>query len=643
MCGIVGVIDFRSPIDHDRLVRMRDTLAHRGPDDAGIWIDETGSPFVGLGHRRLAILDLSESGRQPMTSRDGRLLIIFNGEIYNYLELIPQLEAHGHRFRTGTDTEVLLAAYETWGPECCRRFNGAWAFAVWDKAERRLFASRDRFGKKPFYYYWDGRLFAFASEMKALFQHPAISCRPHTPSLENYCESFAVECGPQTMFEGIKRLEPAHQLLLDRDGRLSIEQYWQIDPDHTVRLATTEDYVGRFRELFADAVKVRLRSNVPVGSSLSGGLDSSLIVGSIADWRRQGVGEELQKTFSARYPQYSTVDEGPFINAVVQKTGVEAHFTLPSPDDLLAQLDALHYHQEEPFLSTSPFAQWQVMRCARRHDTTVLLDGQGADEILAGYSVHLGIHLLETISRGNAWRALREYRQFARRQAATARLYSDYGMRSHPVDARVLLKGGLRWLRQGSLRRYRGAETGADGIRPSFTGRGKLFNRLYHDLTHDSIPVLLRYADRSSMAHAVEVRNPFLDYRLVEYVMAIPDELKIHDGWQKFILREAGSDLLPEIVRRRADKVGFATPEDEWLRGDLRTWAEGILFGRRLSGLEGYPLDKIRKQWQRHQSRRANLRAAFWPWISLHEWLSMLEAGRFVHDRPSRQRTPQAA
>ena len=627
MCGIVTVIDFRAPVDARALERMRDVLAHRGPDDAGTWVATTGAPWAGMAHRRLSILDLSSAARQPMHSPEGRFVLVFNGEIYNYQELAAELESKGHRFVTTSDTEVLLAAYATWGEDCQSRLNGMWAFAVWDCKERRLFASRDRLGKKPLFYYWDGRTLALASEIKALVAHPQIPCRPRAAALEQFAHRRTLDGTAETMFERIHRLLPAHQLSLDAEGRFEIDRYWRIDPQRRAQLGSTEQYAQRFAELFQSAVQLRLRSDVAVGSSLSGGLDSSWIVGNVARLRQRGDAANAQRTFSARFPSDPTFDEGPFIDAVVAKTGVEAYRTVPRADALLADLRRIHYHQEEPFVSSSIFAQWQVMQLARRHYTTVLLDGQGADELLGGYTVYVGAYLMELLRRG-AWKqAYREYRAFARRQAEAARHYPQFSMRTPLLTPQAALGHLWRRMRSGhGAARASAGSADASGI----DRQGGLWKRLHADLTRDSLPALLRYADRNAMAFGVEVRNPFLDYRVVEFLMSVPAELKIHDGWTKHLLREAGRGVLPEMIRQRADKVGFVTPEDRWLRGPLRSWAEGVLFSRRLQGVPHYPLQKIRRAWEAHQSGRRNLRSQLWPWLSLHEWLAMIEAGDFT-------------
>ena len=630
MCGIAGIVDFREPIDADVLATMRDTLAHRGPDSAGIWLRHRSlsGPQVGLAHRRLAIVDCSPAGHQPMLDPSGQLVVSFNGEIYNYRELAAELTGRGHTFRTESDTEVLLAAYAEWGEVCVERFNGMWAFAIWDARRRRLFASRDRLGKKPFFYHWNGHQFIFGSEIKALLAHPAVACRTDDAALARYCATFALPAAGGSMFAGIAQLSAAHSLSLDDQAQLTLRRYWQLDPSREVRFRTDAEYVERFRELFDDAVRLRLRADVSVGSSLSGGLDSSLIVGTIAAQRRASQAGGAQRTFSARFPERPTFDEGHFIDQVVAHTGVSAATTIPRGDDLLANVRRLHLHQEEPFLSSSIFAQWQVMSLARSEETLVLLDGQGSDELLAGYAPHVAFHLADLIRGGHWLQAWREQRAISARQHACREHIADAEQRTQLLSWSFLFEKLLKRGRETISRRLHPQQLAMPSESSAATthrGGNRLWRRLFDDLTSRSIPLLLRYVDRNSMAFGVEVRNPFLDYRLVEFAMGLPNEQKLRDGWSKYVLREAGRGVLPEGVRTRTDKVAFITPEDEWLRGPLRDWGREALFSPRMRSLPGFPAAKVERLWQQHQSGSHNLRQHLWPWLSLAEWLAMID------------------
>ena len=603
---------------------MRESLVHRGPDDAGLWVRDGGAPFVGLAHRRLSIIDLSESARQPMFYGNGNLAVVFNGEIYNYIELRKELEGLGCFFVTRSDTEVLLAAYDRWGEACLERLNGMFAFALWDERRQSLFAARDRFGKKPFFYYHrDGR-FYFASEMKALFRVPGIPCRPDTDALDRYVQAFRLETGEETLFEGIRRLKPSEALLLTDTGRVKRWRYWQLEETSPARVVRLEEAEEEFRALFSDSVGIRLRADVPLGSSLSGGLDSSAIVCTLAEQLGAHDNHGL-KTFSARFPDDAVVDEGEYIDALVRKAGVDAHRVTPSPEGLKGMIRQMHYYQEEPFLSSSIFAQWEVMRLARKEQVTILLDGQGGDEILAGYIPYVQTYFLDLFLSMRWYALMREVIPFLAMQRRAVRSYKDASQRFY-----VLTPLGLARAVLGPyVQKLKGAEgplpARAEG--PRF--RDRLTEQLYRDLTEISIPLLLRYADRNAMAFSREVRNPFLDHRLVEYLFSLPSGLKIRHGWNKFLLRHAMRGMLPEKIRKRFDKVGYVTPECRWLRGPIREWAQGILFGDALRSLKGYPEKRVKIDWEEHQRGTQDNRWKIWPWISLAVWLGMVRDGVF--------------
>ena len=628
MCGISGIVSFRSPVDQYVLKAMRETLLHRGPDDAGLWMREKGPPFVGFAHRRLSIIDLSESARQPMSYDAGNLTIVYNGEIYNYVELRKELEGLGCNFRTDSDTEVLLAAFYQWGENCLNKLNGMFAFAIWDERTKRLFAARDRFGKKPFFYHFKNGQFFFASEMKALFRAPEVQCRPDLEELESFTNVFQIEKGDRTMFEGIRRLKPSEALVLTNGGSLKRWQYWGLEEHLAKDDVRLDDAVAEFQALFADSVRIRLRADVPLGSSLSGGLDSSAIVCTLANELKSQVNSGL-KTFSARFPNSPTFDEGEYIDAVVDTSGAKPHGTTPHPDDLREHIRKIHYYQEEPFLSSSIFAQWKVMELAKEHGVTILLDGQGGDEILAGYIPYFVTYFTDLLLRPR-WSTLAlELFSFLLMQYKAMQKYDDASQRFHVLGFSTLnnLWRARRRCRNKKLHgRFRKSTEQSNSVGP-FGDR--LSRHLYRDLIDASIPQLLRYADRNAMAFSREVRNPFLDYRLVEFIFSLPANYKIRRGRNKFILREAMRGIIPKKVINRFDKVGYITPESKWLRGPLKDWAQGKLFGKRLRELESYPELEVRLYWEEHQAGKRDNRWRIWPWISLSVWLSMIEDGSF--------------
>lgn len=567
MCGIAGAVGRREKIDQLLLKRMTDAVAHRGPDGDGFWVDPAGE--AGLGHRRLAIIDLSDTGRQPMSYADGRYRLTFNGEIYNYVELRADLESRGHRFVSTSDTEVLLALFSEKGEKCLDDLDGMFAFAIWDEKERRLFAARDRFGEKPFYYAMHNGTFYFASEMKALWA-ASVPRVVSDAMLYNYLtDGFMYDPHDlsHTFFEGISKLKAAHYFFISPEN-LDVEpkRYWTIDAgniDREISLAEAEE---RFRLLFAESVARRLRSDVPVGSSLSGGLDSSLVVCTID--RLNSEKQVRQATFSARFPGFAK-DEGEYMQAVIDRTNVEPHFVYPDEDGLIENIEKLFHHQEEPFGSASIYAQYCVMGLAKDNGVIVLLDGQGADELLAGYHPYFDDYLNE-LGRSDPKLARAE-------KQAHAALYG--GGQNGTFDFKKTLADALpgpikskaKQIRARLSRNtpsflnedFRHANAGASFER---LGRPKsLQESLWRHALGGTLEELLRYADRNSMAHSREVRLPFLSHRLAEFLFSLPSGFKIKNGVYKYVMRQAFREILPKKIVNRTDKIGYEPPQKTWL------------------------------------------------------------------------------
>lgn len=618
MCGITGI--FRSdgtPVDAVLMERMARVIKHRGPDDEGyVFINTRDMAFrtasgrdtpaavrqinypysptsdidsldvrsggfnLACGHRRLSIVDLSPAGHQPMCNSDGTIWIVYNGEIYNYIEVREELKSKGRNFTTQSDTEVILQAYDEWGHDCLDKFNGMWAFAIWDGRRRELFCSRDRFGVKPFYYYRDGNNFAFASEIKALLQCPFVSSGPNDEAIYKYLVLGRSEGQADTFFTNIKQLEPGHSLTVNEKG-LQVRRYYSLP--YTTEAGNfdekaSRDHADEFIELFKDAVRIRLRSDVPVGSCLSGGLDSSAIVGIINKflegdgYGRESIGER-QKTFSACY-QLSSCDERQFIEEVVNSTRVDSHYIFPSGENLWEEMDDLVWHQEEPFGSTSIYAQWNVMRLARENNVPVLLDGQGADEMLAGYHTYFNPYLAQLLCAGQPgsfWREFNAIRKITRNPVYSSFAFMLPVYNALPAAMRSLLRDRIV---KGSILRIQdtGLINGAFLVKHAGQDRTtvdtNLQTALWKSETEYGLRELLRYEDKNSMAFSVETRTPFVDYRLVELAFSLPACYKIHGGWTKYLLRAGVGGLLPEKIRWRKDKMGFPTPEHNWLRGN---------------------------------------------------------------------------
>jgi asparagine synthase (glutamine-hydrolysing) len=570
MCGLCGIVDFGGAVDAGQVAEMSACLAHRGPDDVGIWEE----PGITLGFRRLSILDLSPAGHQPMADPQDRYRLLHNGEVYNYLELRSQLEAHGYSFRTGTDTEVILAAYDHWGKRCVERFNGMWAFAIWDRRRRELYCARDRFGIKPFYYRLEGRRLVFASELKA-FRATGIPIAASEPRVREFLEHGLIDHTAETFFRGIRQLPPAHTLVFGENGA-HLERYWRLK-----RRQFDGDAVADFRELFLDSIRLRLRSDVTVGTSLSGGLDSSAIA-CVIDLLMRTESEvtlplgERQKVFTAYFDRPG-LDERPYANDVVAQTRSTSHMISFSPAELLDELPAIVEAQDEPFRSTAT-PQWFVMRQARDAGVTVMLDGQGGDEVLGGYDGYFGFLFGDLLLSGRLRSLVSEVSAYRRlRKVGTAHVVASL--------MRPFLPDAMQWTarsRAGGARRL--LHRDLLDLPMTFPETDSLFRdrfrrRLEVVLTQ-RLPELLRYEDRNSMAHSIEARLPYLDYRLVELMFSVDPRNLISEGRAKVILRESLDDLLPQRVRLRTDKVGFDTPEAMWLTGPLETFVRDTLTSR---------------------------------------------------------------
>lgn len=563
-------------------------LHHRGPDGEGSFFADG----VAFGHTRLAIIDLTAAADQPFIDEAAGLALTFNGEIYNYVELRAELKALGHCFNSTGDTEVLLRAYEQWGVACLPRLNGMFAFALWDQRKRRLFLARDRFGEKPLYLARGGREVVFASEMKAIQAVRPHLRQPNRRVVFRYIARGDLDLDQETFFEGIEALPAAHYLLLDSDCRGEPVRYWE--PAGVCVPASAGEAIERFRELLFDSVRIRLRSDVPVGSSLSGGLDSSSIVAAIN--AQKGSRVVHQKTFSARFHSRAH-DEGEYIRLVTDAVEAEPHDVWVEPEAFLEQFDRLQWHQEEPIASSSPFAQWLVMGLAREKNTTVLLDGQGADELLAGYDQAHGMFWAHWLRRGRADRVGRELFSFSRRY---------HGFREPALFAAYYSLPGR--MRDGLAELYyRSEQIVAPDLHEEFAPAhvdtiepfpDRLRNELVRWQMTTQLPEFLRYADRNSMAFSREVRLPFLDHRLVEFCFGLPPDLLLSRAVTKLPLRRSMRGIVPDEVLDRKDKLAYAPPQRSWMRGPLRPWLDGLLQGaeRRHDVFKAASVAKLREQ-----------------------------------------------
>ncbi len=625
MCGIVGKFSYQKTAGDTRLMQaLANIISHRGPDDEGFYADE----YVQFGFRRLSILDLTRAGHQPMLSDDGKIVLIFNGEIYNYLELKNVLAARGHSFRSRSDTEVILRAYIEWGVDCVQHFNGMWSFALWDDRKKMLFCSRDRFGVKPFYYYVGKNHFLFASEIKALVKFPEIIRKPNHQRIYDYLVFGYLDHTDETLFEGILQLPPAHSLTITRDGHIKMIRYWSLNPHNVTVYEKEEHYAERFSELFEDAVRLRLRSDVSVGTCLSGGLDSSSIVCVVNDLLKKGGStyfDHHQKTFSAVYAQ-KEVDEREFSSAVIKKTGAAEHHIFPSPDDILHDLQKVVYHQDEPFGSTSIFAQWYVMKRAHQEGIKVMLDGQGADELLGGYHPFFGPFLASLLQQWRLRRLLTEIRFWKRNhgypwsyflfQVGAGALTKLLPRSITNTLIRASHQDGSLFLHDAFLKQHRTSQ-------PTFSMYDDHFQNELYRVLRIGLPALLHYEDRNSMAWSIEARVPFLDYRLVEYMFSIPNSQKISHGTTKVVLRNAMKGILPEKVRTRQSKLGFATPENEWLKNSFQPVFSSLITSssfRDRGIVDAKRAQALFRDHSVHHRKRGVESSTIWRWMNLELW-----------------------
>ncbi len=623
MCGIVGIISDCHRVARPEIESMRDAFPYRGPDDAGIWLQHDGR--IALGHRRLSILDPTPAGHQPMLDEKAGLVIVFNGEIYNYLEIREELLAHGATFATGTDTEVILQAYARWGEACIERFNGMFAFAIWEEERRRLFLARDRLGIKPLYYTENQDGFYFASEIKAFRQvlpdRPAVN----EELIDSYM-SFGYVPGENTLFQGIRRLLPGHCMVKElAGGPPKVRQYWQLNfsvgPDRGEAY-----YLAKARSLLDDAIDLRLRSDVPLGIFLSGGLDSSAVVGLLAP----RVKEPL-KTFSVAYDFGSQFNEMPYARQVAKKFNTDHHEIFITPQDFCDFIPQFIHLMDEPVTESAAISLYYVSKLAKEQ-VTVVLSGEGSDEIFAGYDLYRYMAVLEKYFRIGG-------------QGLTGML-AGLGAKMLPEGHKI-----AKYLQLGSLpleQRYKGISTYEERYKKRLyrdefytlcnKQKDRAVQRFLADLfartkNNDVLSRMLNFdtktwlvddllikADRMSMAASLELRVPFLDYRLVEFAASMPAHYKIRNGQGKYLLKKMMEDILPkEIIHRK--KMGFPTPLKMMFEGDLYGYARDVLLAPSTRVNAYFSRERIEEVLQEHKQHKMDHHRLIWQLIVLEQWL----------------------
>jgi asparagine synthase (glutamine-hydrolysing) len=578
MCGINGILvkDTKPDLLND-LKAMNDILIHRGPDGEGCFIADR----VAFGHRRLSIIDLSGNAKQPMHFLD-RYVITYNGEIFNYIELRDELIGKGYRFNTLSDTEVVMAAYDMWGAECLKRFNGMWAFVIFDRKLDKVFIGRDRFGIKPLYYYRDNSKFIFSSEIKAILAHKDITATANEEYCVLFAESGSREWIEETAFLNIYRFLQAHYIecnLSDLFGKsLTFRQYWSLETNLSREKFTYQkslEYAAKYHALIKDSVRLRLRADVKVGSALSGGIDSSTIVKMVNECLLdQNNHYDNQLTFSSIYTSSADVkycDESEHIKTLSDFLNVRSFVTEPPFDEITDTYSKISYHMDTPH-EGSLLSAWYVYKLAAQNGVKVTLDGQGADEQLGGYWSYAKLFVADASNPFKGY----------------------FQMSGNPGIRPYINQGLIIGIMRKSLSKSR-LELLFDKYSLNKIYLKSLNEKLVTD-TLESLTHHLHFGDRLSMAHSVESRVPFLDYRFVEFAASVPACFKIHDGWTKHIARVAMLNLLPDNILWRRDKLGFPVPEDYWFRGPLKSWIMNEIrsseFLKKL-GLSDVPFDSV--------------------------------------------------
>jgi asparagine synthase (glutamine-hydrolysing) len=628
MCGICGVVAFtdRFACDESTVTRMRDTLVHRGPDDAGMMV--LPREGVALGHRRLSIVDLSSAGRQPMANEDETVWITYNGEVYNHEALRAELEAKGHRFRSRTDTEAILHLYEEEGPDCVRRLEGMFAFAIWDGRRRELFMARDRIGVKPLYYAILPGGIVFGSEIKALLEHAAVERDLDETAFVAYL-TFAFTPPPATMYRGISKLAPAERIIVRADGSFERSHYWTPFSNEVaakVGEMSEPEMVEQLRRLLRDSIRKRMMSDVPFGVFLSGGVDSSANVALMAELLDKPV-----RTFSTAPREHARYDELGYARLIAERFATEHHEVVIDADEMIAFLPRMVYHQDEPTADPTSIPQHFVARLAREQGTIVVQCGEGADELLHGYKGYADHRryvlpfqrVPQPMRRGLGTLAARATRQLGRGIRHGEALY-DAGRTPLPYWGGALCFRGE--IKAQILRR------GHDGHRPyaiveqhwrdaDRTDQGAdLFQKMtYVELKQRLPELLLMRLDKITMASSVEGREPYLDHHLVEFALALPPSMKYRHGVGKYVLKRAMRGVLPDEVLTRP-KQGFGTPMEEWMRGDFGVRAQATIRSSSLRerGLLDYA--RIDELFAAHRAGRGDWHKHLWNLYNVSAW-----------------------
>ena len=645
MCGIFGWLPYKHYYDYDLkliLGSVLKTIEHRGPDDYGYVVYDAGNAHISkknyidlpshfnamIGQVRLSIIDLSPTGHQPMFTDDGRYSIVYNGEVYNYIELRKELEVEGVQFNTPNDTEVVLKAFIHWGKDALQRFQGMFAFVIYDKEAGKLFCARDFFGIKPFYYYAGPMGFCFASDLPSLLEFPDVPRKPDPTSAYNYLVYGISNVGGETMLKAIYQIPPAHYMEIDVSRPYDTHpiRYWK--PDLSVQSNLSFDEAAKkLRSLFLESVRMHLRSDVPLGVALSGGIDSSAVTCAI----RYLMPEVELHTFSF-IATGTPISEEKWAAIVAEHTKAIRHIIEIKPDELINDIDALIQVQGEPFGSTSIYAGYKLVELVKHCGITVTLDGQGADELLAGYMGYPGQRLASLIKSKQflkAYKFMRAVLRLPGRQLQDILMLAGQEILPGnliPLARKIIGKNPLpKWLNVEAIKSAGGCTIGrgkkwAQILYPS---KNMVLSTLASSITWDGLPTLLRYGDRNAMARSIESRVPFLTKDIAEFCLSLPEEYLIDmNGRTKSVFREAMRGIVPDEILDRKDKIGFATPEKQWLLA-ISEFVDDML--SRTNGVPFLNMETIRNEWDNIKKNKVKYDWRVWRWINYIRWIQIFD------------------
>ena len=623
MCGLTGfflkVRPSYNPIN--TIQRMTDLLAHRGPDHDDIarldWtVTGNSATSAYLGHRRLKIQDLSQDSNQPYFNKDRSKCMVYNGEIYNFCELRSELKSMGWEFETHGDTEVVLSAYEAWGEECFERFNGMWALCIVDTPKKTAILSRDRMGEKPLYYYSDDSVFVFGSEIKSILAHPAVPAAPNLERIYRYI-STSYRYGdifPDSFFEGIFQIPSGCYLSYDLNSKPTIQRYWSLSASKL--MDEDPQYLTRqFLELFTDSVRLRLRSDTPVGSMLSGGLDST----SVTSVARKILNIPVQSFSGIMSNEPGAFNEGKYIESVSSFTGISTTYIQPEPTELVDTVKEMIEYFDEPICTVTWYAAFLLCRNVSAQSIPVILNGHGGDEIMAGYWDHYQYYFFDLQESGDTKIRKSEIKHWFENHHRNPK-----EIQQHEAYWHGFISGKLK-----EIDRFPNYQNLFSPRFPSHLKRpinlnspfqSSLTRRLFLELFHETTPAILKAEDRSTMAHSIESRTPFLDHRLVEFCFSLPSSLKIQDGMGKWILRNSMKGILPEDVRMRKEKVGFNAPSHTWFRKESRMKLKRLLSSKEFRSRGLLRSENVLRIFDDHLANRANHQMVLWQILNLELW-----------------------